>query len=258
MLTYFFCPDSTKILIKECLDKCPRKEGRCLALSHLYAISEQRIWEGKASVTQLIKGTREAYLQIVSDYAVEPDAMAFMLYGTLHHKRLETINKRLDGLAEYTMTQEISGTIDRLEPDELNEGSYKLIDYKLVGAYSITADKTEWELQLNRYRLLIENDPKLKGLFPISRMLIQATLRDSGLRQMEALNLPKRMPLIPIKKMDDEDVFYYFHDKETALQTALAKKELPPMCSYEERWSNRKCLKYCLVKEFCPEGNKMR
>ena len=128
MLKYFRCPDGETRPIVDCLTKCPRKEGRCLALSHLTFIAQsQREWEGQSSVTQLIKPTRLAYLEIVKEYSVNPDDMAFMMYGTLHHKRLEIINKQLEGLAEYKISQEISGTIDRLEPDELKEGYYKLI-----------------------------------------------------------------------------------------------------------------------------------
>jgi hypothetical protein len=257
-LTAFKCPDSITRPISLCLDHCPRQEGDCLAMAIRIGASNQREWNGKASVTQLLKGTREAYLQIVCDYAADPDDMAFMIYGSMQHRRLEIINKRLEGLTEHAFSQEISGSIDRLEPDVLNKGYYRLIDFKFTGAYSLTVDKHDWELQLNRYRLLIESTPEIKDLFPISKMYIQAIIRDSGLRQMESLGLTKRMPLIEMPKLDDMDTYYYFHDKEALLQEALRTKTMPPLCSYEERWNNRKCLKYCLVKEKCPEGSKMR
>jgi hypothetical protein len=247
---------------------CPRAEGRCLALSHLIFIAESgRQWQGQASVTQLINPTRLAFLEITKDYAVNPDDMAFRMYGTLHHRRLEVINKRLEGLAEYKISQEISGTLDRLEPDELYSGSYKLIDYKLVGAYSVAKalgiqngnkvdpDMIEWELQNNKYRIMVESDPKLSKLFPISRLFIQATIRDSGLKQIKSFGLPCRMPLIPVRKLDDDFVNEYFLNKDYGLHKALESGELPPMCDYNGRWGGRRCQKqYCAVHYFCPEG----
>lgn len=266
---YFLCPDNQTIEIAKCLEICPQRKGRCLALSHLTFIAEsQRNWQGQSSVTQLIKPTRLAYLEIVKDYVVRPDDMAFMLYGTLHHRRLEIVNRKLAGLSEYKITQEISGTIDRLEPDELQLGFYKLLDYKLVGAYSIAKalgidskgngvdpDMFEWELQLNKYRMLVEADPELSPLFPISRLLIQATVRDSGLRQIQSLGLPCRMPLIPVRKLDDDLVAEYFLTKDYALHKALETKTLPEMCDFQGRWGGRRCHKqYCFVHCFCPEG----
>jgi hypothetical protein len=88
-------------------------------------------------------------------------------------------------------------------------------------------------------------------------MFIQATVRDSGLRQINELKIPKRMPLIPVKKLDDEEVFYFFHDKSQALIKYVNEDKMPPMCSYEEHWANRKCRSYCNVNTFCPEGAKI-
>ncbi len=269
MLKYFVCPDKVIRPITQCLDKCPMPTGRCLALGHLhYIASSSRDYTGINSVTQLIKPTRLAWLEIVKDYWIDPDSMAFMMYGTLHHRRLESINKRLEGLTEYNLTQSISGTLDRLEPDELNPGYYKLIDFKLVGAYSVAKaiglmkingetadpDAIEWELQLNRYRILVESDPIISKLFPISRLLIQATVRDSGLRQINELKLPRRMPLIPIKKLPDDEVLEFFADKDYQLDHYLKNSEMPPMCNATENWNFRRCKSYCSLMPFCPEG----
>jgi len=269
-LKSFICPDGITRPIVQCLEKCPKAKGRCLALSHLIFIAEsQRSWDGMASVTQLIKPTRLAFLEITKDYVVNPDDMAFMMYGTLHHRRLEAINKKLKGLTEFKMTQDISGTLDRLEQDELQEGYYKLLDFKLVGAYAIARalgikkgngetadpDMTEWELQLNKYRTMLEADSILKDLFPISRMLIQACVRDSGLKEIKCLKLPKRMPLIPVKKLPDDFVNEYFLTKDYALKTALESGKMPEMCDFAGRWSGRRCQpQYCFVYRFCPEG----
>ena len=269
-LKYFNCVDNITRPISECLEKCPRPEGRCLALSHLTFIAESgREWQGQSSVTQLIKPTRLAFLEITKDYAVNPDDMAFMMYGTLHHRRLEVINKKLGGLSEQKLNGSIKGTLDRLEPDELQEGYYKLIDYKLVGAYSIAKalgiqngkavdpDMLEWELQANKYELLLEDDPGLSPLFPISRLLIQATVRDSGLKQIKSLGLPCRMPLIPVRKLSADFVNEYFLTKDYALHKALETGEMPEMCDYNSRWCGRRCKSFCAVFNFCPEGAKV-
>jgi hypothetical protein len=198
--------------------------------------------------------------------------MAFMMYGTLHHKRLEIINKKLDGLSEKKITADIRGTLDRLEPDELNEGFYKLIDYKLVGAYAVAKalgirkvngeaadpDAREWELQLNRYRLLVEKDSILAPLFPISRLIIQATVRDSGLRQINELKLPRRMPMIPIRKLPDDEVLEYFANKDYLLHHHLEINTMPPICNPLENWNFRRCRAYCSLASFCPEGAKIK
>lgn len=289
-LKYFKCPDGKTRPVSECLEECPRPIptpeqfklleqgklkwsdfGRCLALGHLTFIgNSQREWNGTASVTQLLKPTRLAYLEITKDYTIRPDDMAFMMYGTLHHRRLEIINKQLEGLTEQKLTQDISGTMDRLEPDELNPGQYKLIDYKLVGAFSVAKalgvmkgnevdpDMLDWELQLNKYRMLLEADPELSPLFPVSRLLIQATIRDSGLKQMNTLGLPRRMPMIPVRTLEDDFVSEYFLSKDYALHMALEKGEMPDLCDYQGRWKGRRCNKqYCFVHMFCPEGAKI-
>lgn len=272
-LSFFKCPDGIKRPIQQCLEKCPRTEGRCLALGHLTFIgTSQREWGGTSSVTQLLKPTRLAWLEIVKDYAVNPDDMAFMMYGTLHHRRLEVINKKLEGLSEQKIVGDISGTLDRLEPDDLKDGYYKLLDYKLVGAYSVAKalgirqkngdtadpDMLDWELQLNKYRMLLEADTELSPLFPISRLIIQATVRDSGLRQIKSLELPCRMPMIPVKKLEDDFVNEYFISKDYALHKALETNTMPEMCAFQERWNGRRCSKqYCFLHSFCPEGAKI-
>ena len=94
-LTHFKCPDGVTRPISECLEKCPRPEGRCLRLDKLHEISYDRQWNGKASTTQLLNPVRMEYLKITKDYAIPPKSRAFAIYGTYQHRRLEIVNKKL-------------------------------------------------------------------------------------------------------------------------------------------------------------------
>lgn len=263
MLTYFKCPDGNVVPIKDCLVKCNRQEGRCLSLPTLYEIGNVREWTGIPSTTQLLKGVRQAYLELVKPYTINPMDTAFMLLGTRHHQKLDFAAKKLGLTSEKKVGKEISGILDLLEPDELNPDCFKLIDYKTSGSFAIAkalgrkndtgeSDMREWELQTNKYRIELES----LGL-KISRIFIQACVRDGGTFSAKNNNVPEKFIMIPVKKLDDTEVFYYFHDKSEALLKALENKTLPKMCDYTESWGNRRCKGFCSVSDFCPEGAKM-
>ena len=57
-LTQFICPDKERVTISQCLSGNCRMSNRCAPLGYLQLCARQRPWEGKASVTQLIDGTR--------------------------------------------------------------------------------------------------------------------------------------------------------------------------------------------------------
>ncbi len=139
MLKYFICPDGEKIEVSACLkDGGCRLVKRCLTKSTLMALSKQRKWNGIPSITQLIKGTMEAFLLITKDYAESPQDSTFKLLGTTVHKNLEE-NEFGDSLAEgdlqYVTTDGISMRPDLLETED---GWNILTDYKVSGAYKIS------------------------------------------------------------------------------------------------------------------------
>ena len=260
-LSFFNCPSGKQIPISDCLDHCPRPDGRCLSLPTLYEIGKVRPYT-EPTTTMLLKGVRQAYLEITEYYAIDPMESAFMLLGTRHHQRLEAVAKKLQMIAETRQNTDISGTLDLLEPDELYPGEYKLIDYKTWGSYAVKkalgrnkegiADMHDAELQLNNYRLQWES----AGI-SISRMMIQACVRDGGTFSARNNGVNEKFILITVTKLDDAVVYHYFHDKKALLLKAYTEKSLPELCSYEERWGNRKCVKFCPVVEYCPEGSKM-
>lgn len=263
MLTYFLCPDGNKRLISECLNKCPRQEGRCLALPTLHEVGYARPFY-KPSVTQCLNPTRMEYLKITCAYAIKPADSAFALLGTRVHRRLENVAKLIEQVKAEQKVEDSDtvGTLDLLEPDELAPDCWKLVDTKTWGSYSVAkvtgrkdngdSDLAKATLQLNGYRIKVES----VGI-KVSRLLIQAIIRDGGTRTARDNGVTEKMLMIPIERMPDEDVRGYFKKKADALLLALETKQLPPMCSYEENWANRRCRSYCDAVPFCPEGAMM-
>lgn len=83
--THFNCKKGL-VPFQECINNC---QERCMLPRTLRLISRQRKWDGKPSTTQLLQGTREAFLKIVTEYAINPDDRAFATHGTLTHAKLD-------------------------------------------------------------------------------------------------------------------------------------------------------------------------
>lgn len=228
-LKFFICPDGITRSIDQCLEECPRAEGRCLALPTLYELGHTRIWNGVASTTQLLNPTRQAYLMIVKDYAEDPKEGAFKLLGSRHHKRLEIIAKKLEGLIPEQKLKDATNTgiLDLLEPDELNSGCWKITDYKTWGAYSVAKimgvkhsngyERRQATLQLNDYRIKAEHTLGLT----ISRLAVQCTVRDGGTHIARDQGIDFKMDMIYLDILPDDEVIEYFQDKNNALMQAL-------------------------------------
>jgi len=293
VLKFFDCKFG-RIPIADCLKKCPGGD-RCLSLPTLMSISWQRPWTGKPSVTQLLNGTRLAYLEIVKDYSVKPNDMAFALLGTRHHLRLDKLARKVNALSEEKLEdEETKGTLDLLVPDETTkEEKYLLYDYKTSGSFKVakalglTAVKvpsttevydrsgswgragtpkmlTIWDQNPEHVDMwdweLQLNAYRLKVErigFPVSRMYIQCTVRDGGTFVAENRGVMKNIYLIGVKRLDDEEVEAYFVTKAVDLLNALSKNELPSPCNEEENWGGNRCKSYCNCWEFCDSGVKL-
>ena len=283
----FICPDGKRIDIADCLRFCP-KQQRCMFLPTLRAVAnslDRKISE--PTVTELIAGTRETFLKKTTNYAVDPASILYALHGQAVH----SINERhTQGsiLSEERLKDEItSGQFDLfgkiLNADDGVLGDLKITSsfklMKALGIYKVKVDtgevyksglkkgqpkfKTElrfdgvrdlldWSIQINYYRLLLE-----RVGFKISRMYIQALCRDSGLRIAQERGIDKPVYIIPINKISDHWLQLYFHHKAKALRDAINSNTLPPVCSFRERWGNRKCLGYCAARENCPYAQKL-
>lgn len=256
----FKCPDGIIRQTSVCLDKCPRPEGRCLSLPYLTEVAYNRPFT-KPSVTQCLNPTRMEYLKLKYDYAVNPTDRAFALLGTRVHRRLEIVADKIEQVIAEHKVQDADtiGTLDLLEPDELNDGYWKLIDSKTWGSYAVAKqlgmkkngehDIYKNTLQLNGYRIKVE---PLE--FKVSRMFIQAIIRDGGTYTSKGNGINDKVLMIPIKHLPDDEVQSYFYDKSQALINAIETNIIPPMCNYEDNWGNRRCKDFCEVNAYCREG----
>ena len=262
---YFICPDNQKCEISGCLQSC-RMEKRCLSLPTLRAISQQREWTGIPTTTQLLKGTREAWLEIVNDdLIINPQDRMFSLLGTKVHGTLERHTDNM--LSEERISDEVSSG----QMDCYDANSMTLYDYKTAGSYKVMQalgivmvdvptgefyktgekkgqpktrkepqngqpDMREWELQLNDYRIKLESQG-----FAVKDMYIEAIVRDGGTIAARSRGIIQNAYLIPVRRMPDEEVKAYFKTKADALQSALATEVIPPPCTDEECWERRKC-----------------
>ena len=111
-------------------------------------------------------------------------------------------------------------------------------------------DDTDVALQLNHYRLLVENQG-----YKIKDMLLQITVRDGGTQVAKSRGVTENMYYpVAVRRMDDKDVRDYFNYKLTNLLTHLDSNTMPEPCNDEEAWNGRRCTDYCEVALSCPRG----
>jgi len=258
-LNKFKCPDGETRLISECLLHCPRPQGRCLSLPTLTTIGYIRHWHRTPSTTQLLNPTRLEYLSITHDFAVDPFDQAFSLLGTRHHGRLEQVAKKIEGLeSELKLSGEVSGILDLLEP--INGGdTYRLIDYKTFGSYSVAKhlglkeiedDTAKLALQMNNYRVMAEQIG-----FRVAELKVQITVRDGNTQSSRMNKVMENIYLLDVEILPDDYVREYFLTKAYLLITALEDKKLPEIC--KDNWNFRRCRGFCPVYRNCPEGAKI-
>ena len=125
--------------------------------------------------------------------------------------------------------------------------------FKTELRYDGVRDLLDWAIQINYYRMLLEN-----AGFKVNKMCIQAVCRDASLRIAAERGINKTVYIIPINKISDCWLTRYFQHKAKLLRNAIEGKTLPPICSFRERWGNRKCLAYCAARENCPYAQRLQ
>lgn len=286
--THFRCPDNQKIEIPNCLVGC-RMEYRCMTKPTLLAISQDRIWTGVPSTTQLINGTMLEFLKITKPYSIDPQDRIWLLHGTLVHNQLERAAKELNLPSEIALTGEERDIFDLLEPDT---NGWTLTDYKTWGSYRVAramgivevgkipdpsgvvyktsgrwgragspkmvskfeihpeqGDNWEAELQLNHYRVMLA-----LRYVNVAKLQVQVLVRDGGLQIATSRGVDRNIYTIPIRIIPDPEVLKYFGDKSTQLLQALAQGYWTEPCNNKECWEGNRCKGYCEVAEYCPKG----
>lgn len=278
---WFRCPDGQVVEIEQCLKNCMREE-RCMALPALIAVGRERKWSGKPSVTQLLKPTREMYLLIKNDFAIDPQKKVSAMIGTLSHSIMEN-NTPIGWLSEFRVEDDICSG----QPDAFDLTTGTLWDFKFYGAYRIAIalgyrgkyeyvgeyqkgpnkgkpkfefvyrpggvrDVLEVAIQLNKYRQLIE-----KHNFKVNHMKVQMFVRGGLDKVARSYGLDRISYIVPIYPISDIWVNRFLNKKHYDLMTALDKDILPPVCSEKERWSSKtrpdyKCINYCDANIVCP------
>ena len=279
----FVCPNHDKILIKQCLANCPH-HIRCMAKPTLETVAKSvsdRNLGRKFSVTELIAGTREQYLKKTTNYAINPQDHIFAMHGSAVHSICEHSTSS-SVLTELRLANDLyTGQID-CYGDVLGNGKKILLDYKVTSSYKAMIalgyykeelptgevyktglkkgqPKTkkvwrydgvrklyEWAIQVNGYRLLLEEHN-----FKVDDMYIQLYVRDYSVRISSERNITQPMYLLHINKISDTWLYQYFAAKKTRLETAIKSGSVPAYCSSRESWKGRKCAEYCDVYEEC-------
>ncbi len=287
MLEWFKCPDGEITPVKDCLTKC-RMDERCLTLPTLTRIAKEREWTGVASTTQLLNGTMYTFLKLTQPYVVDPDKMMFAIHGENVHTVLSDVAKELGLPAEVALNID-RDIFDLLEPED---GSWTLTDYKTWGSFRVAkalgivetgkkpdpsgamyqksgkwgaagtpkmvsvfqrvpqeADNYDTELQLNNYRVKLEE----RGV-KVGKLQVQILVRDGGLAVARSRGVERNSYLIPVKRLDDSDVYGYFLSKSKDLAVALEESKWTIPCDNRECWDSVRCRDYCEVALYCPKG----
>ena len=237
----------------------------------------------KPSVTELLNGTCQAYLERTRDFYIDPQEQAFALLGTTHHKTLEANAKESDAEQELELW-DITGIVDLYDSKRKN-----LVDYKSTGSYKASkvlgldfyladdptgevykrsgrwgkkgepkkvkrywrnpekAELGDWSWQINMYRLMLQSQGK-----KVHNMYVQMIVRDGGVAASRDRGIDRNIYLIEVPFIHDDHLKEKFISKRDLLLEALKSREIPDKCSDSETWGGIKCERFCPVREFCP------
>ena len=94
--------------------------------TYLNQVLSQREWTGTPSVTQLLNGTRQEYLKIMTEWGTDPDSASWLVLGIGAHKNLENSAPE-EADAELSLrTDYVTGITDLLE--EKPDGTWRIVD----------------------------------------------------------------------------------------------------------------------------------
>ncbi len=258
-----------KHLVSECV-KVGGPLVNFFPLAYLRALAEEREWTGKPSCTQLLNGTRLAYLNILCDYADDPSGAVFKMIGMFGHSFIELEDDDL----KCEMKVEVAGITGKLDCLELlADGTWGLTDHKTSGSYKVAMflkgeEVEDWHYQSNFYRIGAE-----RAGYHVTQMRIFNAVRDGKTSIARQRGIPDATYYIDVDFIDDEKITAYFGMKRDALlnhldgfyisQKTVANmedpevrlgevyKNAPTSCLGAECWNGRRCKGYCGVSEHC-------
>ena len=210
------------------------------------------VYEDEYHVTELVGPPLIMKFKRENPYYMEPDNALFMMIGTAVHEKIDRENGSLTdftklheykiryGLDPYT----IVGTMDYVD---FTSGLIQ--DYKCLGAWKTddlrkkalngTLNEDEYGLQLNGYRAW--------GFPEATQLRLHCIIRDyngrtAGTYKLESQQMRINVPIVDNGYMDDL--------ARTNIEESL--KDVPRMCTPEQRWVNRKTGKFVRCASFCP------
>ena len=278
-----------QIPINDCLkpNGCQMIE-RCATLPYLRLIGYDRKWNG-VSPSAAGTGPRLLYLKATTDYAIDPNDRTFAAFGTSTHEKLSIHQYTHNVLSEEKLSDEqMRGIADVLELDEASNDKYILTDYKTWGSFKVAsslgivktqrpmldinnkpvllktgknkgkpkmlsryecnpekADLKEVSLQLNRYRIFFERIG-----FKISRIQVQAVVRDGNTYIAKSRGIDKNLYIIPIPILPDEEVLNFYNKLQAEVDQAFRDNWVRE-CNAWESWNGQRCKQYCEVSDSC-------
>ena len=236
------------------------------------------------STTQLLGGTREAYLKITTDYAVAPESMIWAIFGTAAHSVTDAFCPEGD-LGEIRIFDGTSsGAFDYYDAttcnlyDRKTYGSYKVaklmgltkVRYPIFGADGVqlkykngklmfedhfevgAKDRLDVSIQMNDYRMKLE-----KSGFPVNKLFVECLVRDGGTYVAKGRGINFNARLVRLHKISDRWISRYMQKKAGDLAYYLEKKILPPPCKMRETWGGMKCERFCPTWKSCDVGRKL-
>ena len=129
----FVCPDKETIESEECFNGC-RMDRRCVTKATLRAIGQQREWKGVPSVTQLLNGTCQSWLQINNENPLEIYDSIYRIHGTAVHYYLESFTP---DTSKAEIKLELNGITGICDLVEYENDEVILYDYKNYGSYKV-------------------------------------------------------------------------------------------------------------------------
>jgi len=159
----------------------------------------------------------------------------------------------------YAAALKIGRTFRKVETGEFYKSGKHKGEAKTHKEYYIDEnagyiERADWRMQLNGYRLAIEEN----GGFVVDAMRVQLLVRDTP-KAIATYGLPDSILWVDIQRIPDEEIREYFSAKKADLAQALEQGHWETPCTEYERWNNnRKCEEYCDVASFCPFGRQVR